>query len=322
MNIICNKLLSQRSIPLLGFRPSYNFTIVGSQFDAQTEHVNKLALDLANKKYRKMALDQAVLRKEKVVVPAEFRTEKDSLVSLKKQLRSPVYIKGHSDIPDVDLIADNRQVFSIRRRLQFQNQSFYFKVGNEEFRCTYDHIQIHPMEKWLVYSKYRRYVVGKPNSIYLPINILPTFQNNAIVRGSEIVQLLDGIWVNSYNDEYPHSIVIDPENLSKIRPLRIGDIHNFLPDGVEIDKTKCLSLHQKVIKITGDKERKLDIALQNMKLMKEQVTVEEEEDFTLASEVKKAPKERKNVKVRSLKKQVQAISAQVKEKLAQQQASS
>lgn len=158
------------------------------------------------------------------------------------------------------------------------------------------------MEKWLVYSKYRRYVVGQPNSIYLPIKLLPTFQNNAIMRGSEVLQLVDGIWVNSYNDDYPHSIVVDPENLSKIRPLRIGDIHNFLPDGVEVDRTKCLSLHQKVIKVCGDKERKLDIALQNMKLMKEQVTVVEDDEFTLTSEVKKAPKERKNIKVRSLKK--------------------
>lgn len=126
--------------------------------------------------------------------------------------------------------------------------------------------------------------------------------------------------MNSYNDQYPHSIVIDPENLSKIRPLRLGDVHNFLPDGVEIDRTKCLSLHQKIIKIGGDKERKLDTALLNMKLMKEQVEVEEEEVFTLSSEVKKAPKVRTNVKVRSLKKQVQAISAQVKEKLALLQA--
>lgn len=51
------------------------------------------------------------------------------------------------------------------------------------------------VEKWLVYSSFRRYVVGKPNSIYLPIKILPTFKNNAIMRGSDIEVLLDGVWV-------------------------------------------------------------------------------------------------------------------------------
>ena len=46
--------------------------------------------------------------------------------------------------------------------------------------------------------------------------------------------------MKSYNDIYPHSIVLDPENLSKNRPLRLGDINNFLPDGIELDKGKCL----------------------------------------------------------------------------------
>ena len=122
--------------------------------------------------------------------------------------------------------------------------------------------------------------------------------------------------MNSYNDDYPHSIVIDPENLSKVRPLRLGDIHNFLPDGVEIDRTKNRDLHARIIKISGDQERKLEIALNSMKIMKDQVEVEEDDDVVIGAEVKKERKEKKSIKVRSLKKQVQAISAQVKEKLA------
>jgi len=123
--------------------------------------------------------------------------------------------------------------------------------------------------------------------------------------------------VNSYNDDYPHSIVIDPENLSKVRPLRLGDIHNFLPDGVEVDRTKNRDLHARIIKISGDQERKLEIALQSMKIMKDQVEVEDDDEVVIGAEVKKERKEKKSIKVRSLKKQVQAISAQVKEKLAQ-----
>jgi len=111
--------------------------------------------------------------------------------------------------------------------------------------------------------------------------------------------------------------VIDPENLSKVRPLRLGDIHNFLPDGVEVDRTKNRDLHARIIKISGDQERKLEIALQSMKIMKDQVEVEDEDEVVIGAEVKKERKEKKSIKVRSLKKQVQAISAQVKEKLAQ-----
>lgn len=84
MNIICNKILSQRVLALYGARPAFNFTITGSQFEHDHEHNNSLVLDLVSKKYRKMALDQAVLRKEKVIIPAEFRTDKDDLVTLKK----------------------------------------------------------------------------------------------------------------------------------------------------------------------------------------------------------------------------------------------
>ena len=89
MNIICKKLLTANALSRFFEKPQCSFTVVNSQFEASYEHNNQLVLDIVNKKFRKMALDQSVLRKEKVVVPAEYRKATDSLVSLKKQLRSP-----------------------------------------------------------------------------------------------------------------------------------------------------------------------------------------------------------------------------------------
>ena len=74
-------------------------------------------------------------------------------------------------------------------------------------------------------------------------------------------------------------------------------------------------MHQKVIKMTGDLSKKLEITLKNMQSMKENVEVEDENDVSLKN-ADKPKKERKNVKVKSLKKQVAAISGSVKEKIA------
>ncbi|EGR28886.1 hypothetical protein IMG5_167400 [Ichthyophthirius multifiliis] len=262
-----------------------------------------------------MSLDQAVLRKEKVIILSEFRKQSDTLIKLKKEKKCP----GYEDISDVDLTAESSQIYSLRRRLHHINQPYYFKADDQEIRCTYDHIFQHPREKWLVYAKFRRYVVGRANSLYLPFYIQHTFQNNDLNRGNDMQLKMQGIWVHCYNDIYPHKIIIDPENISKIRPLRIGDIQQLLPDGIELDKSKYLSIHQRVVVMSGDVEQRREMNMQSF--MAQDETQEETQEFVddqnvkLTSDTPKVKKERKTVKVKSLKKQVEAISAQVKEKL-------
>lgn len=55
--------------------------------------------------------------------------------------------------------------------------------------------------------------------------------------------------------------------------------------------------------------------------MKDQTEIVDDDDVvSLVSEEKKVPKEKKTVKVRSLKKQVASLAAQVKERLAEHNA--
>lgn len=70
----------------------------------------------------------------------------------------------------------------------------------------------------------RRYIVGRPNLLYIPITILPNNSNPALVRGTDYDVHIEGVWINSYNATYPTKFFVDAKNIKTYRPYKLGDL--------------------------------------------------------------------------------------------------
>ena len=107
-----------------------------------------------------------------------------------------------------------------------KTQSFYFqKQDGELIRATQHSIFEHPVHRFIVWSKFSRYIVGRPNLLQLPILVEDNNSNKYINLGNkDMLQKINHIQVYSYNHDYPSRIVIDPAFISSGKPYKIGDL--------------------------------------------------------------------------------------------------
>jgi hypothetical protein len=62
-------------------------------------------------------------------------------------------------------------------------------------------------------------IVGRPNKLFIPLIMRTNFENRYLNKGSEYMFKYRGIWVNSYNDDYPIKLEIDPANVTPKRGI-------------------------------------------------------------------------------------------------------
>jgi len=105
----------------------------------------------------------------------------------------------------------------------------------------------------LIKAKFKRYIVGRPNKLFIPLIMRMTTDNKYLNKGCEYTMKKKGIWVNSYNDDYPLKIEIDPANVTPMRSYKVGDLANALPDGLELHPESKKNLRDNIIEIESDR---------------------------------------------------------------------
>lgn len=100
----------------------------------------------------------------------------------------------------------------------------------------------------------RRYIVGRPNLLWIPVSVETNYDNESTNRGTSIDQAIHGVWVYSYNNTYPTRFVINPKNITTSRPYKLGDLQNTFPDGVVLHERYKKMIHRVVATIEQDEE--------------------------------------------------------------------
>ena len=190
---------------------------------------------------------------------------------------------------------------------------------------------------WLIQAKFNRYIPGRPNLVYLPLKIIHNKENKYLNKGADMAVKYEGLWVYSYNDEYPAAIDIDPRTANPTFGYRLGELANKLPDGLELHPKYKSQLNNFLVQVTATKDVELEKELRYLEFKKklqagETMDVEEMkvEDFSdeepeekaereaakARREAKKAERREKAKKnPRSLKKQLAMMNFKVKEGL-------
>lgn len=219
---------------LLDSVPSRNFVIIPNRFAKESEFGYQPILDLYAKRMRKIGLDRTVLDKNNIVLPAlRLRQEDDTLEKLRNARECPGVINARDEFPDIDLVFQIRQMYLINRRNNTYLQTFNIKANEELIRCTLQLIKFHPVHDWVIQSSFNRYIPGRPNLLYLPMRMKPEHDNKHINRGSSVDVKYTGLWVYSYNEDFPMMLEFNPTTATPQRGYRLGEFINTLPDGIE-----------------------------------------------------------------------------------------
>jgi len=314
-----------------------NFSKI-NPFVPETDHMIEPMLDLYTKRLRKIVLDRTILQKNKLIVPTvRLRQEDDTLEKLRNSKLCAAVINARDEFEDVDFVLQSRQVVLMRARKDANVMSYYLQFGDELIRCTLESVKQHHVHNWLIQAKFNRYIPGRPNPIYLPLKMTYNKENKFINKGADIAIKYDGLWFNSYNDEYPAAIEFDPKTANPAHGYRLGELANKLPDGLELHPKHKTQLHNYIVelKVTKDLELEKELEyLQFKKKLKEGETLADEDikidDFSdeepeekaereaakARREAKKAERREKAKKnPRSLKKQLAMMNFKVKEGL-------
>jgi len=172
----------------------------------------------------------------------------------------------------------------------------------------------------------RRYIVGRPNLLYIPVKLKINEKNMFLNKGSELIFKVKGVWVYSYNDDYPTAVEIDPEHLTPRVGYRLGEVGNQLPDGCELHPKYKNDLTSYVLQIKETKDYHLKKTLEVMEYYRKLKTGEyfdvdeksfqDVEDGELPVKKKEKPKKEfksKRKRPKSLKKMVAEMEIKVKE---------
>jgi hypothetical protein len=100
-----------------------------------------------------------------------------------------------------------------------------------------------------------RYIVGRPNLLFLPIQLERNFNNPYLNRGSSFESQIQGVWVYSYNETYPSVLRVDITNVTPTRPYKIGDLQNSMPMGMLLHERYNRIIHRNIFKISQDEEQ-------------------------------------------------------------------
>ena len=120
--------------------------------------------------------------------------------------------------------------------------------------------------------------------------------------------------VECYNDDYPSCFEVDPQNISATRGYKLGDLSNALPDGIYLHPK--YNKNTTLVKMFGDRQVRIAMEQNKDKVIKEASNQQEDNIVSLISSGKpKKDKKSIKTKVRSLKKMVQSMSQEEKEKM-------
>jgi hypothetical protein len=111
------------------------------------------------------------------------------------------------------------------------------------------------VDNWLVKVHLNRYIVGRPNLLFIPFQMEHSFRNPFLNRGSIPTTTLFGAWIYCYNETYPGQLLIDTTNVSPARPFKMGDLQNTLPDGMVLHERYAKLMHRNIVTLTIDQER-------------------------------------------------------------------
>jgi len=229
---------------------SYNFIVVNTKMFEKNKYNLQGVLDHYSMKLRKLALERSILEKEKVVLKVvRLRRPEDTLDYLRKNKLCAACITGRDEFEDIDVVFESKQIFALRRRKDSPAQSYYIDVGGESIRVVQTSFDLH-RNGWIVGTTFSRYIPGRPNPLVLPVYVRQTTTNKYLNTLSTWNVLTKQVWVNCYNDEYPTAIDIDLENMTPSQPIRIGDLQNLLPPGLEIHNIHRKELTRVVIELT------------------------------------------------------------------------
>ena len=128
------------------FQLRRNFTIANYRYMKRGEYTFEPILDLYARKFRKMALDNSLLQKHKILLPANrLRAPEDTLLRLKKEHETAGVIPAREGLPEVNFVLDQRQCFSLKKLRHMQVQSYYIRIPETEemIRVTYKDMVFH-----------------------------------------------------------------------------------------------------------------------------------------------------------------------------------
>ncbi|CAD8060390.1 unnamed protein product [Paramecium sonneborni] len=238
----------------------YNIPIfTSSRGPSANKHLDDVLLDQMIKGFKKAYTDRFLLDFKKVVLPAKrVRSLDDHIVGLWKQHEVAVVIEGRDEFEDIDIVLDYYQVAAVKRRICANVAPIYIRIPghNEDIRCTLGEIIKDPKSGWPFKVTLRRYIVGRPNLLYVPIALLPNNSNPALVRGTDYDVHIEGVWINSYNATYPTRFLVDVKNLKTYRPYKLGDLQNTFPQGVLLHERYKKMIHWNVVTQARDEDDK------------------------------------------------------------------
>jgi len=290
-------------------------------------------LDLYALKMKKILLDRTILEKNKIIVPPlRLRNPEYTLESLRNSNLCSGVVFARDGLSEIDLVFDVKQATYLNRVKDYSVRSFLVPVGDEMIRCTLNEIYRHFSKNWVIQIRFNRFIVGKPNLVWLPLK--PKWdETTSKVSTPQTLLTVEGIWAYVYNDDYPAALDVEVGNIIQSIGLSLGDYLKSLPSGVVPHPMYKRDLHRRMLKFfpaaeevvrERDEIKALRKRLEREEAGEEPVAAEEREDFDedeagrLEEKKKKEEERKKAAKLkppRSLKKRIMAMGYQVKEGL-------
>ena len=193
--------------------PKRHFTILPYRLMKRAEYTFEPVLDFYARKFRKMALDHSILEKQRLLIPANrSRKPEDTLVRLKQSHETAGAILPRDEFPELDFVLDQRQGYTLRRVPHYNVQNYYVRIPEtgELVRVTINNLEFQPGfaffihlffiqyladENWIPWIHFNRYIVGRPNLLYIPIKIRKGFSNPTLTIGGNLYQKIMGLYV-------------------------------------------------------------------------------------------------------------------------------
>ncbi len=159
-------------------------------------------------------------------------------------------VEAREEYEDLDLVFPWRVPYQILRTQHGEVKPFYINYKDEEIRVTYREAPRHPRTD-AVYKLYlQRYIVGRPNLLYLPVVPVKEESSPHFEAGSKFSYYVKNVYVWSFIDRYPPRLEINCEDLTPKYSIKIGDLEKMLPHGMYLHKMYDHRKTQSIVKLT------------------------------------------------------------------------
>ncbi|KAM3126736.1 hypothetical protein pb186bvf_021169 [Paramecium bursaria] len=179
----------------------------------------------------------------------------DKIIIMLKYLKYSRYLFCTSKTPPQ---AETRRYFTRSERLDdFQHtQSHLLDMMAKHFRKKI-------VERQLIDFKY---IVGRPNTLFVPVSVEENFPNPSLNRGTVLRQHLDGVWIHCYNSTYPVHIQQEIHYIPNIKDQFITidpDAETDFLEGADAESFKIK--RDKEVKIPDDDTEEPQLFVTNFK---------------------------------------------------------